>query len=301
MRKLYAGLCLLTILASSAQAERAAVRGEKLFLWKASSDTTTVYLLGSIHMAKKELYPLAAEIEQAFERSKYLVVEADESMVDPAKLQQMVMDRGLYKEGESLSKTLTKEKLKNVETLVSKVGLTLEQVDRMKPWLLALTASVMNLQKLGYDPQQGIDRHFIKGAKDKGKEIRELESVEFQLDLLSGFSEDLQNLFVVSTADELEGVEKRMDQLFGLWKKGDDKGLEKLMITDGMAKHPEMAPLQKKMLDDRNVTMAQKVEGYLKTKDVHFVVVGSAHLVGEKGMCELLRKKGVKVEQVEHP
>ncbi len=286
----------------AAGTERAVpVRGEKLFLWKATSETTQVYLLGSIHMAKKEIYPLAKEIEQAFERSKYLVVEVDQGKVDPGKIQQMVLERGMYKEGESLSTKLPKEKLKRVQDLVEKVGIPMEQADRLKPWLLALTASVMSLQKLGYDPKQGIDQHFLDAAKEKGKEVKELETVEFQLDLLSGFSDELQDLFVSATLEELNVLEKQMDQIFGAWKKGDAKEMEKITLTEGMAKKPEMAPFKVKMLDDRNVGMAKKVEEYLKTKDVYFVVMGSAHLVGEKGVVELLRKKGVKVEQVERP
>jgi uncharacterized protein YbaP (TraB family) len=299
MRKLLAGIVVVAILVSSARAERLAPRGEKTFLWKATSESTTVYLLGSVHMAKKDLYPLAREIEEAFDRSKILVVEADEGKMEPAKIQQLVMEKGLYKEGESLSTKLTKEKLKTAEALVGKLGLTLEQVDRWKPWFLSVNASVMTLQKLGYDSELGIDRHFTRAAKEKMKEIKELESIEFQIGLLSGLSDEMQDLFISSTLEEVDGVEKRMEQIFAAWKKGDDKELNRIMITEGLAKKPELAPLQKKLLDDRNVEMVKKCEEYLKTKDVHFVIAGAAHLIGDKGICELLRKKGYKVEQVE--
>jgi uncharacterized protein YbaP (TraB family) len=298
MRRILLGLGALALLVpTEARAERL-LRGEKTFLWKVTSGTTTVYLLGSVHMAKQDLYPLAKSIEDAFDRSKVLVVEADEGKMEPARMLELIQEKGLYKAGESLSKKLTKEKLKNVEALVGKLGLKMEQVDQMRPWLLAVNASVVALQKLGYEPQYGIDRHFIQEAKDKGKEIGELESIEFQLNLLSGLSDDLQDLFISSTLDEVEGVEKRMEKIFGAWKKGDDQELNRLMITEGLAKKPELAPLQKKLVDDRNEGMVKKVEEYLKTKDVYFVIAGAAHLIGEKGMCELLRKKGYTVEQI---
>jgi len=38
--------------------------------------------MGSIHLGKKEFYPLAKEIEAAFDKSKYLVLEADETKLD---------------------------------------------------------------------------------------------------------------------------------------------------------------------------------------------------------------------------
>ena len=47
--------------------DQSAVAGErKNFLWKVNSETNTLYLLGSIHFMKKEMYPLAEEIEGAF-------------------------------------------------------------------------------------------------------------------------------------------------------------------------------------------------------------------------------------------
>jgi hypothetical protein len=55
-----------------------------------------------------------------------------------------------------------------------------------------------------------------------------------------------------------------------------------------------------KLLDDRNVKMAEKIDGYLKEKGPTFVCVGAAHLVGEKGLVKLLTAKGYKVEQVKH-
>ena len=56
--------------------------------------------------------------------------------------------------------------------------------------------------------------------------------------------------------------------------------------------------LTKKLLDDRNVFMTGKMDEYLKGKDPIFVVVGAAHIIGDKGVAKMLRDKGYKVEQV---
>jgi uncharacterized protein YbaP (TraB family) len=56
--------------------------------------------------------------------------------------------------------------------------------------------------------------------------------------------------------------------------------------------------LTKKLLDDRNVTMAIKLDEYLKGKEPIFVVVGAAHIIGDKGLAKMLRDKGYKVDQV---
>ena len=287
---------LLIVIPLRLGAEPAA--GEKRFLWKVSSDKGQAWLLGSIHVAKPDLYPLPAEIERAFEASAALVVEADQSKADPAAMQKLVIERAFYKPGDARP---AEERQKAARDLAAKVGIPAPQADLMKPWFLALNASVLQLQKLGFDPKHGIDRHFMDAARAKNKPIKELESAEFQIGLLAGFSEDLQALFVSSTLEDLDGVEKKMDQIFSAWTRGDAPGLEALVVTEGLAKRPEMAPLKTKLLDDRNVGMAAKVEEYLKSGEVHFVVMGSAHLLGGTGVAELLRKKGYKVEQIEAP
>jgi uncharacterized protein YbaP (TraB family) len=277
----------------------AGTAGDKRFLWKVSSGSAHVWMLGSIHAAKKEIYPLPAEIEKAFAASKILVVEADQNKVDPAKLQQMIFERGLYKPGESLSTKLPAEGAKKALELAAKIGLPAAQAERMKPWFLALNVSMAKIQALGYDPKLGIDHHFMEAARAKDKPIQELESTQFQLDLLAGFSDDLQILFVTSTLEDLDRIEEDMKKMFAAWTRGDVDALETLVLKEGMAKRPEMAPLRMKLFDDRNVAMAEKVAGYLKTGEVHFVIMGAGHLLGEKGVVELLRKKGFKVEQIE--
>jgi uncharacterized protein YbaP (TraB family) len=291
------GLTLVLFLAPAAPA--AVERGTKLFLWKASSPTTEVYLFGSIHLGKKEFYPLAKEIEAAFERSKYLVLEADETKLDVAKVQQLALEHGIYGPPDSLSKHASPETMKALGSVCESLGLPAASAEQMKPWLLSLTLSSLALVKQGYSPELGIDRHFSQAAKEKGKEILELESMEYQIKLLSGLSEKLQLKFLEMTVEEAEGAKERMEKIVGAWSKGDAALLEDEMLKKRAGKNAGQAEFQAKIIDERNVAMAKKIGEYLKTKDVHFVVVGAAHLIGEKGVVRLLEKDGFKVEQQE--
>jgi uncharacterized protein YbaP (TraB family) len=279
----------------------AAARGTKLFFWKATSPTTEVYLLGSIHLGKKEMYPLAKEIEGAFDKSKFLVLEADLSKVDNVKIQQMVFEKGIYGGEDTLAKHVPAETFKGVSDLAATLGVPVASVEKMKPWFLAMTLTLISIQKLGYSPEFGIDKHFTGEAKDKGKEILEVESMEFQLNLLAGLSEELQAKFLASTVDEAANTKERMEKILEAWTKGDLATFDQEMIKKPREKHPEQAEFHVKMIDDRNAGMARKIGEYLKTKDVHFVVLGAAHMIGEKGVVRLLEKDGFKVEQVESP
>src|SRR5688572_17338730 len=73
----------------------------RLFLWKATSKTNTVYLLGSIHVATEDMYPLPDEILKAFAASKALAVEVDLTKVDPAAMQTVMMEKGVYPPGDT--------------------------------------------------------------------------------------------------------------------------------------------------------------------------------------------------------
>jgi hypothetical protein len=190
--------------------------------------------------------------------------------------------------------------MKALGALAEKLGLPAAQLEQMKPWLLSISLSSLSLIKLGYSPDMGIDRHFVKAAKDK-KEILELESMEYQIKLLSGLSEELQLKFLELTLEEADKAKERMEKIVGAWSKGDAATLEDEMLKKRAAKNAAQAEFQAKLIDERNVTMAKKIGEYLKTKDVHFVVVGSAHLIGEKGIVRLLEKDGFKVEQLESP
>jgi uncharacterized protein YbaP (TraB family) len=291
------GVALLLHPASSP----AAARGTKLFFWKATSSTTEVYLLGSIHLGKKEMYPLAKEIEGAFDKSKFLVLEADLSKADNARIQQMVFEKGMYGGEDSLSKHVPAETLKGVAALAETLGVPAATAEKMKPWFLAMTLTLIGIQKLGYSPEFGIDKHFAEEAKDKGKEILEVESMEFQLKLLAGMSDDLQAKFLASTIEESANAKERMEKVLEAWSKGDVATFDQEMIKKPREKHPEQSEFHVKMIDDRNAGMARKIGEYLKTKDVHFVVLGAAHMVGDKGILRLLEKGGFKVEQVESP
>jgi len=295
----WAALASLALLFPSTSAPASVERGTKLFLWKATSATTEVYLFGSIHLGKQEWYPLAKEIEAAFERSKYLVLEADESKHEPGKLQQLVLEHGIYGQTDSLSMHASRETMKALGALSETLGLPAGSAERMKPWFLALTLSLISIQKLGYSPEFGIDRHFSRAAKEKGKEILEMESMEFQIKMLAGFSSELQMKFLESTIEEAGNTKERMETIVGAWSKGDAALLEDEMLKKPIQKHPAQAELHVKMIDERNVGMAKKVGEYLKSKDVHFVVMGASHLIGEKGVVRLLEKDGVKIEQVE--
>lgn len=272
---------------------------EKRLFWQVTGDKGTIWLLGSIHIGSEDMYPLPPEIEKAYKASDALVVEADADTSDPAvaqKIQSLVLSKGMYKD-DSVDEHLSESDLKKLKDYCEKQSVPFEMLKGMKPWLIALQLEGVAFQKMGLDQSLGIDRHFLKKAHKKGKKVIELESAESQIAIFTDMEEELQGKFLMSTIEEQEQGKKRLDAMFDAWAKGDAAGMDKI-IHEEDEKSAEFKPLMKKLLDDRNVEMIKKIEGYLARGEKNFIIVGSAHMVGEKGIVKALESKKFKVEQV---
>jgi hypothetical protein len=266
----------------------------KSFLWRVQSATTTVYLLGSIHFLKQQSYPLPEAIESAYEASDVLVVEANVNDIGKLDLTTL-MDRAFYRGEDGVQKHVSHETYEWIKRETQSLGIPLELAQKQKPWLLTLSLQALELMRLGYHPRLGVDYHFLSKAQGK-KKILELESLEEQIKLLSGFSDREQELFLLYTLKNLRFIAGQVDALARAWAHGDAQTVESILAKN--AKHDvTLARIYEKLLDERNVKMGSKIEGYLSSGGSYFVIVGAGHLVGDQGIVEILRAKGYGVEQ----
>lgn len=300
MRRFFSVIFLTCFLTSTAFAGYAAPeflnQKGNVFLWEVKTATNTVYILGSIHLARPSLYPLDKRIEDAFQRSNTLVVEVNIEAFDPVVLQEMFVERGVYSDGSTIRNHLSEGTFKLVVEKLGSLNLGLTQMVFFKPWFLSITLVTFELLKLGFDSEYGIDKHFLVKAKGK-KRILELESVEYQLNLFDSFTDEQQDLLLFSTLLDLDIMEEEMDNLIKAWESGDAVKTEEILMQ-GLDEYPEILPIIDKIFYERNRNMVSKIEDYLDTNDTYFVVVGAGHLVGEKGIIQLLNKKGYSLQQL---
>ena len=266
---------------------------KKALFWKVSSENNAIYLLGSVHFGSKAMYPLPKEIEDAFERSAAVIVEIDLNHVDMQKTLEMIQQVGLYPGGDTLWNHVSPETRQQLEHFCDTYGMPAERLAMMKPWLVAVSIATIPMLKTGMVPDLGIDKYFLDKAKDK-KRVVELESAEWQLKLLSGFPDDVQEKYLAAgmkDADKAVELSKVMQET---WISGDVARLEKLLAENSTGP-PEV---QKALLQERNPHMADVAEQFLKGKEAAFVMVGAAHLIGKDGVLATLEKRGYKVQQV---
>jgi uncharacterized protein YbaP (TraB family) len=270
--------------------------GGRHFLWEAKSDTATVYLLGSIHVATDRLYPLDDVIEDAYRNSDNLVVEVDLDKASPERTQVIMMQRGVYGDGRTLETELPADVYALAAERFKNAGMPIGMFSKFKPWFAALTLTSLEIEKLGFDPQFGIDRHFLDLARGK-KPVLELESFEEQIALIDGLSDIDQERFLVYTMDDIDNLSADLNRLFRAWRGGDEKAVEEI-LNQSVAGRPELAGMVRSFIDERNNRMLRKINGYLDGNGSYFVVVGAGHLVGHDGLIEQLREKGYAVRQL---
>jgi len=278
------------------QAAQTAVTEGKSCLWEAKKGDVKFYLLGSIHLLKEDMYPLNPVIEKAFEQSGFLAVEAEMNQEKMTELSMMMMKKGIYQGEDSLKKNISEETYTLLKEWMTKNNMKVEQFEKFKPWFVAMTVESMEFMKMGFRTDLGIDMHFMKKAKGK-KEIFELEGFDFQLNLFSGFTPEECDAFLFSALKEADDTKNAAEKMMKAWKTGNSAHMETSM-AERIKKFPKIKGVIKKILDDRNFTMRDKILKLISEKNNGMIIVGVAHMVGKNGLVRLLQEKGFTVTQL---
>jgi uncharacterized protein YbaP (TraB family) len=159
--------------------------------------------------------------------------------------------------------------------------------------MAAVALVELECKRLGFEPENGTDLHFNRLARDQGNTLVGLESVDFGLSLLTSFSSEENEVLVKTTLEEMKLIRQEFADIVNAWKSGDVVALEKLlnsMATDAPV-------LFKRLVTDRSESWLPKIEQLSRGSKNAIVIVGAAHMVGKRGLVELLRGKGFKVAQ----
>jgi uncharacterized protein YbaP (TraB family) len=274
------------------------VKGDKLFMWKMTSDAgATVYFLGTIHLARSDFYPLADEIEKAFQKSSALLVESDISEKHETTTHSAVMqEKEFYSKQDNLANHVSPATLRALQKYCAATDIPETGFMRMKPWFVYIAVEQLENRRMGFLHKNGIDLHFINQANKSDKKVISLEKDHD--DVLAGMDTEMQDSVLrLSLIDIDLSTPDSLLRLMKIWKTGDEKGMADF-VNRGVKKEPELASFNDRLLYDRNKKMADTIEPYLKGQGTFMVAVGSAHLVGDKNIIELLKQRGYKVNQV---
>lgn len=261
--------------------------GEPLSLWKIEGKENNLYLMGSLHLLKQNDYPLDSTYYRAFNKAKHVAFEVDMEKANSFAFQLYVLKQSQLPAGTTLKDVVSPESYQKCAAAFQRLGGSITQVQKFRPFFAAMTLSLLKMQQLGFNPLLGIDRHFHKIAKGSGKQLYGLESAESQIELLLSL-DSLDSDLLSSTVDEVENLEKEINHMAALWRSGNADGLDSL-INMSVSQYPK---LKERLLLKRNRNWMTQIETFLQMKEDVFVVVGAGHIGGKGGLLDLLQEKG---------
>jgi len=284
MRHWLLALCLLGSLSARAQSP----------VWALHGAHNTVYLAESVHLLKPGESALPGAFTRAYEDSRELVMEMDLAKLDYGNVAQWMMEHGRYPEGQSMQQALGAERFARVVAQATALGLPIEQLAVLRPWVVALTLSDLMYLKLGYDPESGVEEQLVARARQDGRSTAGLETIDEELGQLEHLSAEDQARFLELTLKDLQDTDDETGQMLAAWRSGDSKALA-AQLSDAYQQFPE---LYRVLVSERNQRWLPEIRGYLGADHNVLIVVGALHVVGKGGLLELLRGAGVVVTPV---
>lgn len=263
-------------------------------LWKISKDGNFSYILGSVHFLKKENYPLPQKIYAAFDECDALVLEADLDSLKMPETASKMMHISMLPDNRLFKDVVSQETFEQVSSHLAGLGLNIQLMPRSKPWFLALTITALEAQKMGMDATLGLDNHFAQKANEKEYPILGLETIAFQMGLFDNLPIKTQISFLLKTLDDAKDAEVTMGKMLAAWENGEEGKLQEL-LSGGFEGFPE---LYNKLLIARNENWVPQIEKLILSDKKYFIVVGAGHLVGKKGVIELLKKRGYSIKRI---
>ena len=263
-------------------------------LWVVRDADTTIYLFGTIHVLKPGLTWFDEAVRQAFDRSDELKLEIVEA--DAPTMAALVQAKGMSPTGPTLTQKLPVKERPQLVKYMAQAGLPPAAYDRMRPWLAASYLQVQSLVKVGYDPASGPEQVLTAAAKDAGKPVSGLETVEQQIGFFAGLSDGAQLSMLDETLDEMPTLQRSMGRMVDEWAAGKTDLIAK-ELNDGITRSPETMRV---LLADRNKRWADWIKGRLAQPGTVFIAVGAGHLAGTTSVQAELAKRGVATTRVRY-
>ena len=264
-------------------------------LWKLSTEDTTLYLFGSIHLMTEGVDWFTGPVRDAFQTSDTLLVEINQKEVSRQEQQSIVRSVAVLPQGEQLSDMVSEPTMESLTELVEPMGVSAQVVERWKPWYAGLTVTGVLAQQAGFLPRYGVDITLIEKASSGDMSIESLETFEGQFQLFDSLNRE-EGLYLLRDALEEQGEIRRLFRdLREAWMSRDLETLETLML-EAEEENPEF---YEDVFVDRNQTWTEELVSMLAEQEGPiFMAVGAGHLLGDDSVIRMLESQGYEVSRI---
>ncbi|TAF35216.1 MAG: TraB/GumN family protein [Cytophagales bacterium] len=258
----------------------------KSLLWQISGNglTKPSYLFGTIHLICEKDMVISEPLKKAFAESEEICLELD--MDDPQMAMGMLKDMALP-QGQTLLTLLGKKKHKKLSDYFAKeLKMDLSLFEKQKPFFIQaiIMKNMLSCQVGGYEMT------FMGMAKEQSKNIVGVEKIEDQMAAVNAMPVKEQAESLLAMVEEQKKYSEMLAKMVSLYKSEDVTALYEFTQKPVVGKKMD----EKAFLINRNVKWIPEMEAMSKEKSM-FYAVGAAHLGGEQGVINLLRKQGYTV------
>lgn len=265
----------------------------KSSVWKIEKGNDVIYVGGTIHILKKSDYPLPKEFEKAYGKSDKIYFETDLNAPLQQDFQKKLLMKMQLENGKKLSTVLSATTYKRLKEFVSSYNLKIENFEQFKPIMVIQTLTMVELQRIGVN-MPGVDYYFNMRALNDGKKVGKLETVDAQLTFLSDMGKGNEDNLVNKSLDDFKKTGELVGDITRFWKNGDEEKLGEFFLKEMKNKYPKV---YQTLLVDRNNDWLPIIKSMFGNDEKEFVLVGTAHLLGQDGIIEKLKKEGYKIER----
>jgi len=272
-------------------------------LWKIDDAKKPVYLLGSIHVLRRQNYPLERPLEDAFDEAKVVAFEIDMSAPPPPPEAPAAEPPPPARRGKpapapvpkpsALKAQVSPATYRSVVRYLENAGYPGTVFDQWPAPIVATALVQMEVSQLGFESQWGVDAYFYRRAKKYGKTVVGLETQADQVEALTGLSAPANEALVQAALDDVAGLRPMLRDLVRAWKGGEVDRLVGL-VNGSFADRPEV---YQRIIVERNARWISKIEELAAGDVPALVIVGTGHLVGSNSVVQMLQAKGHVVTQ----
>lgn len=258
-------------------------------LWRVEGGRADMWFFGTFHLLPKGHEWQNQTIDQAFSRSKTVVMEAVEP--NGVTRERIFRRYALNEKDVTLRDWLTREEVVEVEQALAKLDISFESVQPFKPWFVALLIASTSVERLGFGDEHGVDKILTQQARDDEKKIIFLDSADDTVKAMAQHPGDVQVRMLLTTIEDSEDIGENVSRMLKHWQSGNVEATAKI-LNSGLTSIPEIAET---ILYERNRRWARRLDKMLKRRGRYFVALGSAHMAGKENLIELLAARGYRV------
>ncbi len=261
---------------------------------------STVYVLGTIHMADERIYPFAQTVLDAFDSADRIVGEISTegwSRFEPELMKMMLNSISLDKDVSDLRQRLSPEEIQILEMLFEPE--VLDSLCFFEPWVLNTSLSGLAVsQYTSLSAQMGPDVQLIIRAGSEDREMEGLDELETQLALLDFGTYEQQLEILRSSIASFSDPSADLSLLEGMYSayEADDRKLvgefSEESNRQAVEEMPFYAEYVKMLYDDRNSDWADKMDAYLDIPGTTFVFAGAGHFTGDNSVFDIMEERG---------